>query len=276
MGAKVSLRLVKVKDVQAHVGFDVKRFASVIGGLAVLGAVSCGRMPSSRPLQPQVGSSLAGAADQVVASSRQGGNRAILVRLLPRTTAGFTSQSIVHRWVASDVTEYDLALSAGGQNLLTVQVLPQDGQNSAVLTNLRYSVNYTITVTAKGNDGGNAAAPIQVLNVQTPAVAMVAFTGDNDVNSEQSITVQVLLDSVTFDGSAAVSLTSSDGAYASPSEPESGFASSGSGSTPAPVSSSEPAPSPTSSPAPETTPGPVSSPFPTQVPSPTWTLPPGI
>lgn len=265
----MKLRLVKDKGLPSLRRFAVKKFAAVVGGMAVIGAASCGRLPANHQAMSRSASLSTSAVGQVVMDSHQGGNRTLQVNLLPPVTPAFAAQTTVHRWVASDVTEYDVTLSAGGQSLLTVQVLPQGRQNSAVLDNLRFGVQYTVSVVAKGNDVGGTADPVQILNSQNPAIATVEFSGVNDVDNEQSIAVQVRLDSVTFDGSATVSLGSTDGAYANPSEPESGYASSGLSPAPAPGSTPEPTPEPsvalTS----------ASTPIPTPVPSPAWTLPPG-
>lgn len=112
--------------------------------------------------------------------------------------------------------------------LATVQVLPKGAQpqTEAIFSHLRVGVPYVVSVLARGNIGGLADAPAQVLNTQNPADALVLFTSydNNDINDAKSITVQVQLDDVPFSGTATVSIVTKDGTFSAPTEPEAGSA----------------------------------------------------
>lgn len=190
-------------------------------------------IPKGLSKAPQSGSASAlpsiSVGDGVVkVDSGQGGSEDLAINLRSPHGARFSSQSIVHRWVSSDVTEYDVTLSVGTGSgmtaLATVQVYPKAAQpqTEAIFDHLRVGVPYVVTVLARGNVGGSPTDPTQILNTQTPANALILFTSfdKNDIDNAKAVAVTVQLDSVPFSGTATVSITTVDGTYSAPAEPE--------------------------------------------------------
>lgn len=155
-------------------------------------------------------------AGSVVADSKQGGDRTLTIRIGGASDGTYTSQALVHRWVAADVFEFDVVLTLNGQPVVTVPVRANQGQATAVLTHLKAGVAYSVAVIARGNVGGTAGT--QVLNAMTPATGAIQFTGSNDVENSKSVSIMVKLDDVAFDGTATVSINVIDGGYLSASE----------------------------------------------------------
>lgn len=239
----------------------MRKIATAAGSLALVAIVSCGRIPTNHPASVQAIAPVVSAADQVVADSRQGGNQTLQVHLIAPQEAAYRSQSIVHRPTASDVVEYLVSLQNEGQTLLTITVNVKSGQTVAVFDGLKLNQQYEVSVEAMGNDGGDPSQPLVQLNTQNPAVGSILFSGEQDVENTQSITVQVTLDSIVFSGSASVDLSATDGSYENPDQPESGTA------WPTPAPSSAPSPVPTETPAPSPSASASAQPAPSAVPS---------
>lgn len=191
----------------------MKKFtAAAISTLAIVSAAGCGKIPTAHPAASSAVQSVAVQGDQVIADTAQGGDKSLEITFGSKDAA-FTSQSIVHRWVSQDVVEFDVTLSANGQGIVTVPVMMKDGQTSAIFDHLKLGTQYTVTVVARGNDGGDPTQPLQVINSQTPATGTILFQGNQDVDNSQSLTINVQLDNVVFDGNASVSVKTTDGSY---------------------------------------------------------------
>lgn len=201
--------------------------AVLVGTLLLAG---CGQVPAgnlssqpSQPSQPAVSHAAPDSDNVAQADSQEGGDRTLRINLLPAKDATFAAQSVVHRWVGNDVFEYLVTLRTGGADLVTIPVLVKNAQTQAVFSHLKIETTYTVKIVALGNIGGTA--PSQIINSQNPATGTVLFTGSNDVENTKTLTVQVTLDSVVFDGSATVSIGQTDGSYLNPASPATGSAS---------------------------------------------------
>lgn len=119
----------------------------------------------------------------------------------------YSTQAVSHRWVASDIYQYEVTLRAydgagdPGPNAAVTVVLPQIGTplSTAQFTNLRQGLRYEAEVVAKGNVGGTAAD--LVLNSQSPTQAVFDLTASQDVETSYTWSGGVTLDSALFSGS---------------------------------------------------------------------------
>lgn len=198
----------------------MKKIAVALSSLALAGSPSCQSTTVDLPAAKQGVSRSTSHA--VVADSREGGDKQVSIDLIPPKDGGFLTQAIVHRWVANDIFEYRVTLSANGNTLVTIPVMVKNAQSQAVFNHLKLGTKYTVSVLAMGNVGGTGAETI--INSQTPASGVVTFSGENDVENTKTLTVQVILDNVVFDGSATVSIDQTDGQYTQPDAPETGSA----------------------------------------------------
>ena len=172
------------------------------------------------------------APDAVTASSALGGNRTLSITMLPPQDASYRTAGVVHRWVENDIFQYEATLKvwngtgyADLQTPLTV-VVPRKGaapKTRAVFTSLRQGQRYQVSITARGNVGGTAAAAL--LNSSTPTAAVFDFTATQDVEDTVAANVKVTFDSVAFNGNGTTTIDApAEGTYTNPAAPETGVA----------------------------------------------------
>lgn len=125
----------------------------------------------------------------------------------------YALQSVVRRWLASDIYEYDVYLQVwNGSAFVDMSpalevVLPQKvspAPTKAVFSNLSQGQKYRPRLVIRGNAGGTAATT--VLNSQSTLVPpTLDFSASQDVQDTQSETLVDQLDPMAFSGDAAIS-----------------------------------------------------------------------
>lgn len=194
----------------------------VFGAVSLLGLYSCAHNPV-KPSTPSFDT-----REAVVADGGVQGGRVAAVHIAPAQDGAFQTQTVIHKWVDNDIYQYEASLKYyNGTSYvdfvpaLTV-VVPRKvtPKTMAVFTNLRQSMKYQVSLTAKGNNGGSAATT--VLN-STPATAVFDFTATQDVQDTLSANLQITFDPVPFSGKGtATMLTPADATYSNPVPAESG------------------------------------------------------
>lgn len=169
-------------------------------------------------------------SDTVMVNLGAASGRSAMVSLAsPAEAAGGyalkTTASTVHRWVANDIVQYDVALKVqDGASFVdlaspvSITVKVKEGQSKAVFANLRQGDYYRAYVTAKGNVGGVTADALVPLNANTETTADFDFTAAQDVAPVVNQTVTIAFDDVAFSGTGGLTFGApSDGSYAQPS-----------------------------------------------------------
>lgn len=185
-----------------------KQLSGLVLALSVVGLTGCGTMPFA----PQ------NAPESPVALAVVGQHGATVTLDFHQ---GFAAQA-VHRWVPADIVRYDVVLMDVTAGLPGIEVLTKDvakDKTGVKFSGLSFGKKYHAYVQIKGNEGGVATNPLLTLNQSTQSQAGIGhvvydFTALQNIDDNQSGTVELEFDTVTFDGKGGLTIVGpADGQY---------------------------------------------------------------